>query len=305
LTEESLPEPLDALVNATLAAAGAGIVVYVEGESDDFILSQMIGGLQGQVTFMARGNRNRVKRDLDSVVPNFPKNRLFAIVDRDFAEDADVEPCYHPGFTDYLYVLRRSCIENYLLEPEWILDALDIWYSPKDRPPCVRNAEATTQCLLSWGNRLAPQAAGNWVITDLRNEFERQSVMVSAMGFFEELTDRPPADVLERLKQHYMRQASDLLSEHDIKRRFNSRLEEVQESIRSIEGLHKHVSGKLLLKALCTELSPIKRKKPNWETLSRALAKLHQVQLPGDLSLIVEHMLNRWRRERERASLRQ
>ena len=302
MTEESLPEPLDALVNATLAAAGAGIVVYVEGESDDFILSQMIGGLQGQVTFMARGNRDRVERDLDSVVPNFPKNRLFAIVDRDFAEDADIEPCYQPTFTDYLYVLRRSCIENYLLEPKWIPDALDIWYSTEDRPSCVRNAEATTQCLLSWGNRLAPQVAGNWVIADLRDEFERQNVLVAARESFEELYERSPAFVLEKLKEHYTRQASDLLTEHDIEGRFNNRLEVVQESTKSIESLHKYISGKLLFRALCLELPAVKSGKPRWETFRSALVKLHREHLPEDVSSIVGHMLNRWQQERERAA---
>ncbi len=247
--------PLDAL--PARIRAGAGIMVFVEGEeqqSDAWVLGHLLERWRTEVAFMGRDGREQVIRDLGHTIPNVPNNQLFAIVDRDFADEADVEACYQSGFNGYLYTLRRSCIENYLLEPAWISDPLETFYldRPQDLPTSLQGADAIRDCLLSWGRGLATQVAGNWVIADLRREADRRGLQVNARAYFDDIAERSSDYVMDRLKQYYVGQrdqAPDLLDEHEIERCYEKRLTEVLSSVETLDRLHQIVSGKLLFRA--------------------------------------------------------
>jgi hypothetical protein len=291
-------DALDALVKETLASAGDGIVAYIEGDSDYSVLNRFLSRhrTDAPVTFMVRGGKVAVRREIRRIVSRFERNelyrrledRLFGIVDRDFAEDDIIETCYQANFENHIYVLRRSCIENYLLEPEGILSALEATYRRERLPTWSQSPDEIYAKLKSWGEALAPEVAGNWVMSDLFSQ-------VAPMNDFRELPGQAPTskDVLEKLVRHYTEQRetiSNLLDEHQIREKFMSRLNMIRSSFQTPSGLHKHISGKLLLKALCQELPG----SLGWEKMADQLIKSSHTTLPDDISLIFKSMLSRW-----------
>jgi hypothetical protein len=82
--------------------------IFVEGDSDRNILARWFTHLQ----FVAVNGKNNIHKRVEQT------SRSWGLLDRDFADEAIVTTSRLPE--SRVIVLRRYCIENYLLEPAMI-----------------------------------------------------------------------------------------------------------------------------------------------------------------------------------------
>jgi len=287
--------------------SGSACAVLVEGEeqaSDAWILkSVLLSAVGEEITFHGRDGRERLLSELPDIFRQLPNDRVFAILDRDFLEDELVEPRYAPDYSGHLFIWRRFTVENYLLEPSWITEAVAEFYlhEPERIPETLRTAEATEGFLLDWCRRLAPQVAGNRVISDLTRETVRRGLSsVEARRYFDDLTDRDPEWVLAELTQKYggwSKAHPGLFSVEVLQARFEDRLEGVLARVQTPSGAHQVVSGKILMKALYARLPG--GTKPGKEYVRNRLVRMASKQAPDDIRILVEgRILPRWRHAR-------
>jgi len=283
--------------------SGSSCAILVEGEGQDgdaWILRQITKRTVSQaVTFYGRGSRLDVFAQLPLFVSSLPEGKVAAIVDRDFTGDAIVEQTYTPNYSGHLFYWRRSCIENYLLEPAWINEFVEVL--PGRISEKLMTPEAIEDFLLDWCRRLLPQVAGNWVISDLTGISEQQRLMVTARKYFYELTDRDSTWVLTELTRNYRGWSEtfpELFDSESLQSRFESRSAYVLEKVQALSSAHRVVSGKVLLKALHQELPS--SFKPGTKYIRNRLAQMASRQVPADIRILVEErILSRWRRARE------
>jgi len=285
-------------------SSGSSCAILVEGEGQDgdaWILHQITKRTASQaVTFYGRGSRLDVLAQLPTFVSSLPEGKVAAIIDRDFTEDKIVEQTFSSDYPGHLFYWRRSCIENYLLEPKWITEFVEVL--PGQISEELRTPEAVEEFLLDWSKRLAPQVAGNWVISDLTSISEEQRLMVTARQYFQELDDRDPdpAWVWDAINRHYSgwsETAPELFSPKSLRSRFEGRLAQVRGKVQILTDAHQIVSSKLLLKALHQKLP--KNFKPGTKYIRNRLAQMASKQMPDDIRILIEErILPRWHRAR-------
>lgn len=282
---------------------GAACAVLVEGEeqaSDAWILSYLLKSRVGQtVTFHGRDGRTKLLAELPGIVEMLPAGKVAAIVDRDFAEPDLVERTYASEYAGHLFYWRRSCLENYLLEPSWLTEVIEEFYlhQPARIPPTLRTAQAVEHFLLDWSRRLTAQVAGNWVVAHITQVAITQDLSIAARPYFDDLIERDPHWVLTQLLQHYGGWSNvypELLGAEALTKHFEARLAEVQGKMQSLNSAHEVVSGKTLLKAVYAALPG--GPKPAKEHVRNRLVRLASRQVPDDVRFIVEErILPRWR----------
>jgi hypothetical protein len=284
-------------------SSGSSCAILVEGEeqdSDAWVLRQITKRtVSSEVTFFGRGSRRDVLAQLPTFVSSLPERKVAAIVDRDFTSDEIVEQTYAPDYSGHLFYWRRSCIENYLLEPAWIAEFAEVL--PGQVSERLATPEAVGEFLLDWSERLAPQIAGNWVISDLTSMSEQRRLMVTARAYFQELTHRDSAWVLNELTRNYggwSETVPEYFSPSSVQALFEDKLAQAQHKIQSLDDAHQVVSGKLLLKALHQELPTAF--KPRTIYIRNRLAQMASKQVPDDIHVLVEErILPRWRAARQ------
>lgn len=284
---------------------GGRCAIVVEGEEqkgDAALLQFILREVTTQVTFFGWDGRPGLLKEFKAMVEQLPTGSLWAIVDRDFESDATVELTYQSDYKGHEFFWRRFTIENYLLEPAWIAEAVHEFYAlePGRIPSSLKTEVAIEKFLLDWAGRLCYQIAGNATIADLKMECERRKVEVYGRTYFGEAYERDSSHVHTQLITHYSggaELAPDLLSVDALSRRYDEKLQMLQECTQSLTNMHKFISGKLLLKALYQELP--KGSKPQADHLLGKLATLASKLVPDDIrTLVVEHILPRWRSAR-------
>ena len=296
----SSPRRFQALELVTQAAQrGTSATVLVEGEedlSDAWLLGQMLRPFAQQISFHGRGSWVDVIRDLEHLLPYSPPDQVFAVLDRDFASDEEVETCYAPGYRGHLFRWRRYTIENYLLEPDWIAEFVDTVLETV--PPKLATPESVEKLMLGWCARLAPQVAGNWVIADLTRETMRRNLRVEARQYFEALTDRDSTWVLAELTKKYGGWGATypaLFTPDALQSRFQDRFAKIMAKIQLLSGAHEVINGRMLLKAFQAELPSSLR-----AYVRKPLILEASKQVPEDIRVLFEErILPRWRRARE------
>lgn len=145
--------------DALLAAcrAGRGAIVIVEGESDEddaWIFKQWFGAESMRLTFIPQNGWREVMKAVALLRQAEPHRQVHGIRDRDFTSDADYS-CWEDGEPeDGVFILPRSCLESYLLDPPTWLELLSLmnrgtlpdgWGSPEE---VGQQVEATVvECL--------------------------------------------------------------------------------------------------------------------------------------------------------------
>ncbi len=164
--------------------------IYVEGDDDQGILSLWFPHLQ----FKAAGGKDNVKSRVDQ------DRASYGLLDRDFAAEDQVAASREPH--SQIAIMRRYCIENYLLDPTIVtaavgqlgpvtsIDSLHAWFDEAH----VR------QTLHQWAGELALYAAANSIISQWRDRimFDKQ------LGFLRYFSLLPPVsrvDVLASLRR--------------------------------------------------------------------------------------------------------
>lgn len=278
--------------------------ILVEGEeqaSDAALLKFILRDVTTEVAFFGRDGRSGVLIDLQEMIGQLPVDRLYAILDRDFESDEAVEQSFHPDYRGHIFFWGRFTIENYLLEPAWVIKAIKAFYvnEPLGIPAALQTEEAVEQFLLEWANRLLPQVAGNATKAKLLIEINRRELEAWGPPDFKEPWDRDAEFVRSRLMTHYSaweKDAPDLFTPEAISKRYDAQLTAAQSAIGNLNEVHKWVSGKLLLEALYQQL-PSQRHKAH---LRNQLAVFASEAVPADMrTLVIDRILPRWRRARE------
>ncbi len=285
-------------------SSGSSCAILVEGEeqgSDAWMLRHILKNKVGpEVTFYGRDGRSNLLGELPAFVNRLPAGKIAAIVDRDFTEKHIVERTYTLDYAGELFYWQRFCIENYLLEPIWIAEAVETFYMhrPESIPDTLNSPNAIEEFLLLWSRRLAPQSAGNWVIWKLNAEVRKQSILIQVESF-NEIFERSNEWVATKLTQTYSafaEQRPEVFGSEAITTLYSQLLQHLSAKTQTLAGAHEYISGKMLLNALHGRLpSP----KPTKDQLRNRLLQLASKNPPEDIRLLVEdRILPRWRRAR-------
>lgn len=285
---------------------GGLCAILVEGEeqgSDAALLKYILRGVTTEVTFFGRDGRPNVLADLQEMIPLMPADRLFAIVDRDFESDQIVDKCFQPAYRGHALFWRRFTLENYLLEPAWIVETVQhmLWQNPALTPPPEFQTESAVEALLLESTRQFLSAtAGNATIAGLTSEQRKRHLPVEGRNYFNAGDDET---VIAKLIAHYSvfaNTAPDLYSSSALQQRYNERHTAIRSAVQSLSNAHRFVSGKMLLTAIHRKLlTAFPGYKIRRVDILEKLMEFASKQVPDDLHTLVEdRILPRWRRAR-------
>ena len=150
-----------------LYALGSRRLVLLEGASDVAVFREWYRDRRDVIEFFSPEvpqGRSGVENLLNRILAQStsPNPREYGIVDRDFREDAEVESVLADPNTR-LFILRRYCIENYLLEPVAVAEELRV-LSGSDA--VIPNPQDTEIRLLQMCRNLHTMMAANWVFSE-------------------------------------------------------------------------------------------------------------------------------------------
>lgn len=200
--------------------------IFVEGDSDRDILARWFPHLQ----ITAVNGKNNIHRRVEQV------QQSWGLLDRDFADEAIVTASRLPE--SRVVVLRRYCIENYLLEPATIAKVAGLLVR---RYPALQPWTDETHVadqLLRWGAELAIYAAANRLVAEWRTIIDDDFVR-----YFGPLPPLPREQVLVELTKRLVK----LPKAADLEALLGANYAEILSDISGIEGVHRWINGKVLL----------------------------------------------------------
>lgn len=150
-----------------LYALGPRKLVLLEGASDVAVFREWYRNRRDVIEFFSPEipqGRSGVENLLNRILARStsPNPREYGIVDRDFRDDAEVEASLNDP-ARHLFILRRYCIENYLLEPAAVAEEVRVLSVPNANAPDAQVMEAE---LLQMCRRLHTMMAANWVFSE-------------------------------------------------------------------------------------------------------------------------------------------
>lgn len=203
--------------------------VYVEGDDDLRILRAWFPGIQ----FTKAGGKDEIANRIQ-LHPG-----CYGLRDRDFADDVTVASSRAPD--SRLALLRRYCVENYLLEPDIIAEAVRAMPAvAPDLAAWTDEAFARGQ-LMAWGAELALYAAANAIVAEWQ-----QVVKADFLHYFGPLPPQQPLS-REQVVQELQRRLASLIRPEEVADVLDARLGQVQQDIATWDGLHRWINGKVLL----------------------------------------------------------
>ncbi len=143
-----------------LFKAGGRIVVLVEGVDDQYAFRQWFDDRLTEVEFFECGGIIQVEKLLAEFLAQSSMKRGYAIIDRDFRTEEQVEESRQPE--SHCFVLRRYSLENYLMDVRPICMELEVVSGKK-----VDAVEIEKQ-LLALCQRLKTICAIQWVCWEKR-----------------------------------------------------------------------------------------------------------------------------------------
>ena len=219
-------KPLPPELNDYLYEVGRRKLVLVEGDDDLMVFEKLYLERLVDVAFFATGGDQILENLLHDVQALRPDVETFGVRDRDFRSDAEVEA----SLTDpnsRLFILRRYCIENYLVEPQIVWYVLNVYLYQK--MPWKDAAEAEVY-LLQLCARLQYIMAANWVLRE--NETQ---------GFGEAHDPLSRAETVTKvaLTLHCASSDADAL--------VASKEAEISGALQNLERAHSRINGKHIL----------------------------------------------------------
>jgi hypothetical protein len=200
--------------------------IFVEGSEDQKILAAWFPHLQ----FVAEDGKNRVKSRLNQ------RTDCWGILDRDFADEVEVEQSWQNS--NRLTLLRRYCIENYLLEPAMIAQAAERFVTIHPELQPWTSHAYIEQRLLNWAQDLVTYAAANALISRWRSAIEGDFLQ-----YFGPLPPLPRDGVVAQLHERLQR----LPNKNELERQFEGLCSHVSQDVLQLPGLHRWINGKVLL----------------------------------------------------------
>jgi len=140
-----------------------------------------------------------------------------------------------------LALLRRYCIENYLLEPDIIASAVRAMPAVASSLTAWTDEAFVRQQLTQWGAELALYAAANVIVAGWR-----KAVEADFLSYFGPL---PPLQPLSRAQviQELQHRLASLIRPEEVENVLEARLRQIQQDIAAWDGLHRWINGKVLL----------------------------------------------------------
>jgi hypothetical protein len=232
-TISSLPSELTRL----LFDAGTRIIVLVEGDGDRYVLREWFSESLSEIEFYDCGGISNLNKWLEELLSLGTLKRAYAITDRDFRAEAEVDDSYADG--SHLFILRRYALENYLLEPRPLWEVLTLRHPPikTDLP----DEQAMENRLLEICRRLKSVAAANLAY------FDENRIQYQSSGQTAKLEYFPIGYHHDR--QIVIQQAAKQLQcgEEECEKRIAEREEIIGRHLISLSLAHQVIDGKRIL----------------------------------------------------------
>lgn len=238
--------------------------VYVEGDDDVHILQAWFPNIQ----FTTAGGKDEVAKRTKA------DTACYGLKDRDFADDAAVAASRAPD--SRLSLLRRFCIENYLLEPDIIAGAVRAMSALAPGLAGWTDETFVRQQLTQWGAELSLYAAANAIVAEWR-----QVVEADFLSYFGPL---PPLQPLSRVQviQELQRRLAALSRPEVVEDALEMQYSQIQQDIAAWEGLHRWINGKVLLEK-CLYPRVFESTRLAQSRLRDALIKAGERHIPAEL----------------------
>jgi hypothetical protein len=222
-----LPEELSYL----LRRIGNARVLLLEGESDHGVFKIWYRDYydQGLLVFYVAGQKRFVREYVQGALAY--NNAVFGIIDRDYTNEENWNASPEPHISQ-LYCHE---LENYLLVPAAIREAITVEVSPTE-PPSI---DAIHEKMLNWASESVLYSAGNWLIEEYnqkRGEFGERT--------FPEGSAEPKNSVIRRVADAMQ------CPESEAEERLAATEKEIRRQVEFGNGLHVWIEGKRLLKKL-------------------------------------------------------
>lgn len=266
-------------------------VLYVEGDAqsiDAEVLKELVGNI---LWIQPLGPASSIRSVAESLYPTHPKS--YFLIDRDHhITDEKVDACWH-NFPDpnthNLLIWRRKELENYFLEPSFLIRSRFC----RDQYTANDGKELQAMVVSLANGRLYLDAA-NYVIVSLREDFKRNWVE----NFSEPMEFSDEQAALDRLIQApefkaFAEKVSKQTAEQEITARFQAFLVQMTGGRKSLEwGIGSWlnmISGKTIFHNLvsqCFQVTSVEgtilQGKPAINLVAKDLLKTGE-NLPGDL----------------------
>ena len=157
-----------------LIELGPRRLVLVEGDTDLAAFNEWFLERDAELLFHVPGGGGEgVRAFLQQTLDASVTKRVYGIIDRDFRAEAEVEDCLNDA-ASHLFILRRYCLENYLLEPEVLREELRVYYGAKFVVPDVTTIQND---LLQMCRQLGAAMAANWTLLQDAGAFCRSALI--------------------------------------------------------------------------------------------------------------------------------
>ncbi len=269
-TISSLPPELTRL----LFDAGTRIIVLVEGDDDRYVLREWFKEFLSEIEFYDCSGISNLNKWLAELLSHGTLKRAYAVTDRDFRDETEVTDSYAEG--SHRFILRRYALENYLLEPRPLWEALTI------RHPAIKahlpDEQAMEIRLLEICRMLKSLTAANLAYFDENRSQYQSSGQTARLEYFNLGHHHDRHIVIKQVAKQLK------CSEDDCEKRIAEREEIIERRLVSLNSAHQVVDGKRILHWVNNDHFITGR-----DYLFRLLTKeirLHS--LPDDIVIIVQ-----------------
>jgi hypothetical protein len=232
-TISSLPPELTRL----LFDAGTRTIVLVEGGDDRYVLREWFSELLSEIEFYNCDGISKLNKWLKDLLSYGALKRAYAITDRDFTADADVDGSYAED--SHIFILRRYALENYLLEPHPLWEVLTL------RHPAIKadlpDEQAMETRLLDICRMLKSVTAANLAYFDENRTQYQSSGQTAKLEYF---------SIGHHHDRHIViKQAAKQLKcdEDDCEKRIAEREEIIEQRLTNLRSAHQVIDGKRIL----------------------------------------------------------
>jgi hypothetical protein len=224
-------------VTRLLFDAGTRIIVLVEGDDDRYVLREWFKEFLSEVEFYDCGGINNLNKWIENLLRHGVLKRAYAITDRDFRDEAEVEGSYAED--SHLFILRRYALENYLLEPYPLWEVLTL------RHPTLQtdlpDEQAMENRLLAICRMLKSVTAANFTYFDENRTQYQISGETAKLEYF---------SIGHHHDRHIViKQAAKQLKcdENDCEKRIAEREEAIERYLADLNSAHQVIDGKRIL----------------------------------------------------------
>jgi hypothetical protein len=232
-TISSLPPELTRL----LFNAGTRAIVLVEGDDDCYVLREWFSDRLSEVEFYDCGGIINLNKWLEALLNLGSLKRAYAITDRDFRGEAEVNDSYAEG--SHSFILRRYALENYLLEPKPLWELMKLW--DKQITDAMPDEQTMANRLLEHCRSLRSVMAANWVFYETNLALYRSAGVTARLEYFSTGHETDRQIVIQRATKRLQ------CDEAEAELQIAEKEQEVDRYLTDLSNAHQVIDGKRIL----------------------------------------------------------